>query len=98
MLCAGLDCTISGRNRPTVWCFVGYDGAHREFCDDCADFVRRLYDNTGLTAMVSRISTCQASGGRARPDDTVHDRRGVVLQSGKHVRVGVHRRNDGRVP
>ncbi len=50
--CAGPTCQYVRRNNPTQWIFRGYDGSESLLCDECADLIRGMYGNSGLTPIV----------------------------------------------
>lgn len=94
MLCSEFDCSLMQKAAAADWCFVGDDGRHGELCSDCATFTKRLYDGSGLVAMVIPRAKCSALQAAPRWQNAVHDGGSGVLEPWEHVRVGVHRRID----
>lgn len=50
--CAGPGCMYGARGNPTKWIFRGYDGSDSLVCDECAQFIKGLYGDSGLTPIV----------------------------------------------
>lgn len=46
-MCAGPGCLYGARGNPTKWIFRGYDGGDTLICDECAQFIKDIYGDSG---------------------------------------------------
>ncbi len=54
-ICAGPGCLYGALGNPTKWIFRGYDGGETLLCDECAQFMKDIYGDSGLTPIVRPI-------------------------------------------